>query len=248
MLQACLNGLRGPGDSAAVPVSPESLAESAARAVAAGAREVRVYARTPCGASSLSPRVLTPLLDAVRAAVGTRTAAADGVAGARVRVATAVAAETDPGCRVERIHSWPVLPDLVSVDWHEPDAEEVAAALLQRGVGVEAALRSGTDGPARFARSPLAPRVRRIAAAVPYPETKTEAEIEAAARSLLAALVLPPGVPVLLHGEEGGAWPVLRLARRLGLAARIGFEDTLLLPDGTPARSNAELVTTALGS
>ncbi|WP_406066471.1 3-keto-5-aminohexanoate cleavage protein [Streptomyces sp. NBC_01077] len=237
MLQVCLNGARGPGDSAVVPVSPESLAESAARAVAAGAGEVRVHPRTPCGSTSLSPRVLAPVLASVRAAVGTP-----------VPVTTAVAAEPDPGRRVERIRSWVVLPDLVSVDWHEPDAEEVAAALLDRGIGVEAALWSRTDGPARFARSPLAPRVRRVLAKVPYASAGGGAGD--AARSLLSeldgGLGLPPGVPVLLHGEDAGAWPVLRLARRLGLAARIGLEDTVLMPDGRRARSNAELVTAAL--
>ncbi|WP_455711960.1 3-keto-5-aminohexanoate cleavage protein [Streptomyces decoyicus] len=57
----------------------------------------------------------------------------------------------------------------------------------------------------------------------------------------------PPrrGRPVLLHGEDGGAWPVLRLAAVLGLATRIGIEDTLLLPDGRPATGNAQLVATA---
>ncbi|MFF8377464.1 3-keto-5-aminohexanoate cleavage protein [Streptomyces sp. NPDC015661] len=231
MLQVCLNGSRGPGDSAAVPMTPESLAESAARAVAAGAREVRVHPRTPCGGTSLSPRVLGPVLRAIGAAVETP-----------VRITTTASAEPDPGRRVERIRSWTVLPGLVSVDWHAPGAEEVATALLERGVGVEAALWSGTEGPARFARSPLAPRVRRVLAKVAGPDD----DPLATAQALLSALAVPAGVPVLLHGEEGGAWPVLRLARRLGTDARIGLEDTLFLPDGTRARSNAELVAAAL--
>ncbi|MFE5590785.1 3-keto-5-aminohexanoate cleavage protein [Streptomyces sp. NPDC056549] len=232
MLQVCLNGARGPAESAAVPMSPESLAESAARAVAAGAREVRVHPRAPCGRTSLSPRVLAPVLTEIRSALD-----------APVRVTTAASAEPDPGRRAERIRAWTVLPDLVSVDWHEPGAEEVAAALLERGVGVEAALWSGTDGPGRFARSPLAPAVRRVLAKVTGPDDAPEA----GALALLAALAGPAaGVPVLLHGEEDGVWPVLRLARRLGADARIGLEDTLSLPDGTRARSNAELVAAAL--
>jgi hypothetical protein len=66
------------------------------------------------------------------------------------------------------------------------------------------------------------------------------------ARSLLRDLGDAHGRPVLLHGEEGGTWPVLRLAGRLGLATRIGLEDTLTLPDGQRAASNAQLVTRAL--
>ena len=51
---------------------------------------------------------------------------------------------------------------------------------------------------------------------------------------------------MLLHGEDEGAWPVLRLAGRLGLATRVGLEDTLFLPEGQPALSNAQLVAEAL--
>jgi hypothetical protein len=68
----------------------------------------------------------------------------------------------------------------------------------------------------------------------------------ASARGLLSDLGSAHGRPVLLHGEDGGAWPVLRLAGRLGLATRVGLEDVLVLPDGARAGSNAELV--AVGS
>ncbi|MFC8917260.1 3-keto-5-aminohexanoate cleavage protein [Streptomyces sp. NPDC057116] len=232
MIQVCLNGPRGMGDSAAVPLSPGAMAESAAGAVAAGAAEVRVHPRTPCGDDTLSPRVLAAVLTAMR-----------DVVGVPVGVATGAWAEPDPGRRVERVRSWTVLPDRASVDWHEPGAEEVAAALLERGVGVEAHVRSGTDGARRFLASPLAPRVSRVVAAVADRDPVTA---PASARALLAELGGAPGVPVLLHGRDGGAWPVLRLAVRLGLAARTGLEDTALLPDGRPARSNARLVAAAL--
>ncbi|MGW7366039.1 3-keto-5-aminohexanoate cleavage protein [Streptomyces sp. NPDC054841] len=259
MIQVCLNGARGAGDSAAVPMSPDALAESAAAALAAGAAGVHVHPKTPCGSDSLSARVIAPVLTAIRAVVG----------GVPVGVTTGAWAEPDPERRVERIRAWTVLPDHASVNWHEDGAEEVAAALLERGVGVEAGLWSGTDGPQRFLRSPLAPRVLRVLAEVTDPDPATA---EASALALLdelgpgAAHGLPPGsvrrrgapawadgldagaplrLPVLLHGEDGGAWPVLRLARRLGLDTRIGLEDVLFLPDGRPAASNAELVAAA---
>ncbi|WP_349637050.1 3-keto-5-aminohexanoate cleavage protein [Streptomyces sp. RerS4] len=50
---------------------------------------------------------------------------------------------------------------------------------------------------------------------------------------------------ILLFGREGAAWPTLRLAARCGADARIGVGDVLRLPDGAPARSNAELVAAA---
>ncbi|QGV81441.1 3-keto-5-aminohexanoate cleavage protein [Streptomyces ficellus] len=232
MIQVCLNGARGTGDCAAVPVSPGAMAESAARAVAAGAAEVHVHPKSPCGDDTLSPRVVAAVLGAIREAVDVP-----------VGVTTGAWAEPDPRRRVERVRSWTALPDHASVNWHEPGAEEVAAALLERGVGVEAGVWSGTDGARRFLASPLAPRVSRVLAEVTDRDPVTA---PVTARALLAELAGAPGVPVLLHGEDGGAWPVLRLAVRLGLDTRVGLEDTLVLPDGRPAGSNAELVAAAV--
>lgn len=228
MIQVCLNGPRGAGDGAVVPLSPQALADAAAEAVAAGAVDIHVHAKTPCGQDSLSPRVLAPTLEAIRARVPVP-----------VGVTTGAWAEPDPAARLARIRSWTVLPDHASVNWHEEGAEDVAAALVERGVGVEAGIWSGTDGAARFAASPLGPRVLRVLAEVTDPSPETA---EATAHALLADLGPAFGRPVLLHGEDGGAWPVLRL----GLATRVGLEDTLVLPDGERALSNAQLVATGL--
>ncbi|MEU9333663.1 3-keto-5-aminohexanoate cleavage protein [Streptomyces sp. NPDC048290] len=232
-LLVCLNGTRSAADGAVVPLTPDALAGSAAAAVAAGATGVQVHPRTPCGRGSLSPRVLGPVLAAVRARV-------------RVPVGVCAGARAEPGPadRLERVASWTVLPDHASVDWHEPGAERLAAALLERGVAVEAGLWSDTDGPDRFARSPLRHRVLRVLAEVGNHDPATAAD---SARTLLARIGTAHGRPILLHGTEGGTWPVLHLARWLGLETRIGLADTLTLPGGGRARSNAELVEAAVG-
>ncbi|MFB6550043.1 3-keto-5-aminohexanoate cleavage protein [Streptomyces sp. NPDC056405] len=234
MVQVCVNGARGSGDGAVVPLSPEALADSVAAAVSAGATDVHVHPKTPCGQDTLSPRVLAATLEAIRARVPVPVP---------VGVTTGAWAEPEPAARAARVRSWTILPDHASVNWHEPGAEEVAAALIERGVGVEAGVWSGTDGAARFLRSPLRPKVLRVLAEV----TDTDpATAEDTAHALLSSLGTAHGRPVLLHGEDAGAWPVLRLAGRLGLPARIGLEDTLFLPDGRRAASNAELVTAGL--
>ncbi|MFJ6074892.1 3-keto-5-aminohexanoate cleavage protein [Streptomyces sp. NPDC093065] len=296
MVQVCVNGARDGADGAVVPLSPGAMADSVAEAVAAGATDVHVHPKTPCGRDTLSPRALEATLEAIRARIPARVP---------VGVTTGAWAEPDPAARVARIRSWTVLPDHASVNWHEPGAEETAAALIERGVAVEAGVWSGTDGAARFLRSPLGPKVLRVLAEVtdtdpatardsacallggvvrirPAPgdgaspptregcdacscETEEGAGAEprqptttpqmgvpdpatpaGSERHPLTGLVTAHGRPVLLHGEDGGAWPVLRLAGRLGLATRIGLEDTLFLPDGSRAASNAELVTAAV--
>ena len=42
------------------------------------------------------------------------------------------------------------------------------------------------------------------------------------------------------------AWGLVELAAKRGFDTRTGFEDTLTLPDGSRAESNADLVTTAV--
>ncbi|MEV1022641.1 3-keto-5-aminohexanoate cleavage protein [Streptomyces sp. NPDC050264] len=232
-VQVCLNGARGADDGAVVPLSPGALAEAAGAAVAAGASDVHVHPKSPCGKDTLSPRSVAATLRAVRERVAVP-----------VGVTTGAWAEPDPAARLERIRAWTTLPDHASVNWHEEGAEALAAALLERGVGVEAGVWSGTDGAERFAASPLAPRVLRVLAEVTDPDPGSA---EGTARALLDDLGSAHGRPVLLHGEEGGAWPVLRLAARLGLDMRIGLEDTMVLPDGARTSGNAELVRAALG-
>ncbi|WP_167409659.1 3-keto-5-aminohexanoate cleavage protein [Streptomyces africanus] len=232
MVQVCLNGPRTAADGTAVPLTPDSMADSAAQAVAAGATDIHVHPKTPCGRDTLSPRVLAETLSTIRSRVRVP-----------VGVTTGAWAEPDPAARLERIRSWTVLPDHASVNWHEPGAEEVAALLLDLGVGVEAGIWSGTDGAERFADSPLGSRVLRVLAEVTDTDPSTAA---GSARALLSDLGPAHGRPVLLHGEDGGAWPVLRLAGELGLATRVGVEDVLVLPDGRRAGSNAELVAAGL--
>ena len=52
-------------------------------------------------------------------------------------------------------------------------------------------------------------------------------------------------MPALLHGEGTSCWPALRHGSRKGLQVRIGLEDVLDLPDGSPAPDNASLVRAA---
>ncbi|WP_229907178.1 3-keto-5-aminohexanoate cleavage protein [Streptomyces vinaceus] len=234
-----LNGGRGAADGAAVPLSPPDLVESALAAVAAGAGEVLVHPRTPCGRESLSPRVVGPLLEAMRGA---------GVF-VPLSVSAGIGAEPDPAGRLERVRSWTVLPDRAVVHFAEPGAEELGRALLARGVAVDAVVPLGGEddaGSGSGSGSEPGPLARFLAWPVRDPaRIRLAVELAAADPALVAGLRWLPPVPLLLFGREAAAWPVLRLAARCGAAARTGLGDVLHLPDGRPARSNAELVTAA---
>ena len=51
--------------------------------------------------------------------------------------------------------------------------------------------------------------------------------------------------PRLLHGLGPCTWEFVEFAARRHYDTRVGFEDTLVLPDGTRAGSNADLVAAA---
>ncbi|MER6316117.1 3-keto-5-aminohexanoate cleavage protein [Streptomyces sp. NPDC001581] len=228
-LLASVNGARSAADGPAVPMSPADLAESALAAIAAGAAEVLVHPRTPCGRESLSPRVVGPVLAAMRGA---------GVH-VPLSVPAGIGAEPDPVGRLERVRSWTVLPDRAVVRFGEPGAGDLARALLARGVSVDAVVPvGGPAGPEPMARF-LAWPVREPG------RVRLVVELAAADPALVAGLHGLPPVAVLVYGREAAAWPVLRLAARCGTGARTGVGDVLHLPDGRPARSSAELVAAA---
>jgi uncharacterized protein (DUF849 family) len=144
--------------------------------------------------------------------------------------------------RIAAIRSWTVLPDHASVNWHEPGAQDVAAALLERGVEVDVGLHSGSGSDAGFLGTPWAGKTRRVLVEI---TDLTARGAVSTAESFLQRLG-SVSTPMLLHGEAAGAWPVLELAGRRGLDARIGLEDTLYLPDGEVAPGNGDLVTAAM--
>ena len=238
MLHACLNGARRPAEHPALPVTPDRLAADAVAVRAAGVGGVHLHVKDAAGADTLAATEGATALTAVRAAVP----------GLPVGVTTGAWAAPDPAARVAAVRSWAVLPDTASVNWHEDGAEAVAAALLERGVGVEAGLWHAAAVRA-WRASRLRDRCCRVL--IELPDGPDVAAAEERAAGLLAAVGAGPdgwtagGVPAQLHGEGSSAWPALRCAVRWGLDTRIGLEDTLVLPDGSPAPGNAALVLAA---
>jgi uncharacterized protein (DUF849 family) len=222
VIQVCPNGSRTSG----VPVSPRELAEAVADAVAAGADDVHLHPKNPDGTDSLHPPTVAAALDAVRAAVP----------GVPVGVTTGAWAAPDPAERLALVLGWPVRPDHVSVNFHEPGADALARTLLAHGIEVHAGLFTGSDGADRFASSRLEDEVRQILVEV------VDGDLDAGAA--LADRFRRSG-RVLLHGEEAATWPAFRLAVDLRVGTRIGLEDTLVFEDGSPAPDNAALVRAA---
>ena len=158
-----------------------------------------------------------------------------------VGVTTGAWIEPDLPRRLRLIRAW-TRPDYTSVNLSEPGAVEVMRALLETGTGIEAGVWTVEDA-GLLVSSGLAGRVTRVmiepvevsrADAVPLVGAIHEILDRAGVRA-----------PRLQHGDGEATWILIEDAVRRGIDTRVGFEDTVLLPGGQRAGSNAELVQAA---
>ncbi len=227
-LQCCLNGARRSREHEALPTSPAQIAAAVAT-VAGLVTSVHLHVKDHHGADIFDAEATAAALTAVRRA-------APGLPIGTTTGAWAAPAVAD---RLARIAEWTTLPDFASVNWHEDGADDVAAALISRGIGVEAGIWH-REGLAAWVRSPVRDACSRVLVEVP---DLPEAEALPVADDLVGGVrEVRPDVEILLHGEESSAWPILLDAGRRGLSTRIGLEDTLVHVDGRAAASNLDLV------
>ena len=232
LIKACLNGSRAPGEHPALPLTPAQLADAARDAVAAGAGALHIHPRRADGSQSFDPADVAAAVAAVRAACP----------GVPVGGTTAAWVEPDPARRLALVQAWTLRPDFVSVNFSEDGNRAALRRTAAGGIGIEAGLSTADDARLLIATG-LAGRCVRLLIEPDEPETTAALATVRAIEALLDAAGIQ--TPRLLHGSEATAWPLLDEALRCGYDTRIGFEDTLVLPDGSPARDNAQLVATA---
>jgi uncharacterized protein (DUF849 family) len=228
-LQAALNGDR---IHPAAPRTPSAIAEAARAAVEAGAHSVHVHAFDERGRETLDGAACAKVLRAIRARCP----------GVPVSLTTSATIVRDPEARLAAIAAWEEMPDLVSANQGEPGIVSVCEALLSRGVGIEAGLLTTEDARA-FVRSGLAARCRRVLI------EPLDADPDVAVRhaASMEETVLSAGIMLaqVHHGYDMACWAVTRRALDRGHGIRTGLEDVTVLPDGTEARDNADLVAAA---
>ncbi len=229
MVHAALNGTRTLAEHPAIPITPADQATEARASVAAGAASIHVHVRDEGGNESLAPSDVATAVDAIRRACP----------GTPVGIGTGAWIIPDLRRRLSVIRSWTTLPDFASVNLHEAGAARVIEVLLEKGVSVEAGIWNAPAATA-LVKSGLADYCLRILL------EPAEASCSARANLLQMEGVLTGiATPRLLHGLGPCAWTLVELAAKRGYDTRMGFEDTLRLPDGSVAFGNAELVSAA---
>jgi uncharacterized protein (DUF849 family) len=233
LIQACLNGGTTRAEHSAVPFTPAELAADARAAKLAGVGAVHVHPRDSSGAQTLWPRDVLAAVAAVRAATGLPVGVTTGI----------WAVDGDTGRRMSLVAGWTGVnrPDFASINMNEPGTDSLADLLTHLGIEIEAGVWTAEDA-RRLAASTFASRVIRV---LLEPVERSSAAVATAAESVAELTRLGITAPRMHHGYGVATWDVLRAAVAMGEDIRIGLEDTTVLPDGTAAAGNAELVAAA---
>jgi uncharacterized protein (DUF849 family) len=131
----------------------------------------------------------------------------------------------------------------------DPEVEAAMLAATRRACpGVPVGVTTGAwvePDPRRrlLLASGLAPRAERLLVEVDGAEGEQLATAAAIDGLLDAAAV---ATPRFHHGSDAATWAVLARALDAGHHLRVGLEDTLVLPDGSVAAGNGELVAAAV--
>jgi uncharacterized protein (DUF849 family) len=235
LVKACLNGNRRRDEHPALPVSPAELALEAHHSMMAGAGAVHVHPRAANGSESLEPPTVRHALEAIRRSCP----------GLPVGITTAAWVEPDAERRVRLVERWDVLPDFASVNLSEEGVPELVEALVGRGIGVEAGLLDPAEVE-RLRGFGFADRCLRVLVEIDEEEDGGRAAslAEEVDQALDRAGI---EIPRLHHAGGRATWKVIERGLERGHDVRVGLEDTLTLPDGSPARDNADLVRAVIG-
>jgi len=243
LIKAAINGGRSKEEHAAAPVSPAEQAAAVVECLRAGANAIHLHVRSTANDESVPPEK-----ESLYAADVSRTLLAVQSVAPRSQTGISTGAWILPEPdRIKAVAGWEVWPGFASVNFGEDGAVELAQLLLSKGVDIEAGL-CDADATRVFLKSGLAARCLRILLEPQEQEMERALETVSAIEQVLGsrAAALPRRPPLLLHGTEATAWPMMDASITRGYDVRIGFEDTLVLPDGRMARDNAELVTEAV--
>jgi uncharacterized protein (DUF849 family) len=229
LIEAATNGSRRKAEHSAVPETPKEIAAAALESARAGATAIHFHLRSVDGQETLAPEALELTLTAVRSSAPN----------VPVGVSTGTWIVPDPEIRLEVIRGWRMNPDFASVNFHEAGATDLAHHFLNRSIGVEAGL-STPEAAEALIKSGIAGRVLRI---LIEPQEQDLQQALAMVHNIEEVFASNPvDSRLLMHGSDRTTWELLDEAIRSGYDIRIGFEDTLKLPDGEIARNNSVLI------
>jgi uncharacterized protein (DUF849 family) len=240
MLQVTPNGPWGKDVHKDMPISLDELLADLRGCFQAGATGVHLHVRDKSGAETLDPAVVNETCRQVR-----DLASEVGVA-VEIGLTTGEWIVPDLASRTAMIVEWEGV-DCATVNLSERGFERVMQVMLEVGIGIDVGLWAPDEVDVLLASGFLA-HVERISIELsPGEPYYLSGEPSAVAEQVNDALdSAGSACPRLTHGMNEWTWPLVADAFRRGHHTRIGFEDSIYLPDGTKAQSNTELVQAAM--
>ncbi len=239
MLQITPTGPFGKDRHPGLPVDVDELLTDLRECFLAGADGVHLHVRDEAGAETLDPAHVNVVAARVRELAAQL--------GTPVEVGLTTGAWIHPRLseRIAMIREWEGV-DCATVNLSEDGFEQVMQTLLDIGVGVDVGLWAPRelDLLLRSGHLPTAQRVSiELDPGEPY---FLQGSPEGVAQRINDALDDAGfGGRRLTHGVESWTWPLVEDAFRRGHDTRVGFEDSILLPDGGTADRNVDLVRAA---
>ena len=271
VIEAALNGGQSQAENPAVAITPAEVAAEALRCAEAGASVVHIHAQAADGTWRADGDWYAAAIRAIRAVapgllIGLTSLRPEGVPIATINdilAALAAAPETRP--------------DLVSVNlghivaWerdgapgtrrtlHYPNSHADLAAILARCAATGIVPEMGVMD-IGFIGNAVALRHDGLLPALPWFLLELDTPAFGSGRQVAPATVANydhlahllrehfPAAPWAAHGHGLATYPILERALATGAHVRVGFEDTLYLPDGSLAPSNASQVAWAVAA
>lgn len=233
IIKAALNGARNKDENPNVPVLTNEILQEAVAVIAAGAEQIHFHVRDKFGNETLDNDAVCEQLSALR----------NHLPNIQIGISTGEWIEPDFNKRKYLIKSWTVLPDFVSLNLSEPNFEEIAKILVDKGISIEAGL-SNLDDAQKLVESGLYNRCFRF---LIEPQEKSTAEALTHVLSIEKTLSkVHTNQRILLHGADSTVWDLISNAFEKKIDTRIGFEDTIYVEPNILAKSNCELISKAI--
>lgn len=225
-IQIAINGSR---KDQIVPKTTESVVESAILSIEKGARSVHFHPRDDKGNETFKEVFVDNQIGELRTKLKNIP----------IGISTGEWIEPNLDKRLEQIGSWKNLPDFVSINYDENGFDKVTELISKKRIKIEIGLNS-LESAKNFTESQLKGDFLRIL--IEPQEQNLDSAIETVKQIERHINNCKIKLPFLLHGFNKTCWDLLELAFRKNYETRIGFEDTLILPNGKNAKSNMELM------
>jgi uncharacterized protein (DUF849 family) len=239
MLQVTPNGPWGKDVHPSIPVTLDDVLADLRECFRAGATGVHLHVRDESGAETLDPTVVSQTCRQVR-----DVATEVGVL-VEIGLTTGAWIVPDLASRISMIREWDGV-DCATVNLSETGFEGVMQVMADAGIGIDVGLWAPVEIDVLLG-SGFLPHIQRISIELaPGEPYHLSGEPSALAQQVNERLdAAGSACPRLTHGMKEWTWPLVIDAFRRGHDTRVGFEDSVYLPDGTEAQSNAQLVQAA---